>query len=544
MISANASSTLTPPAQYALVPNSLQTSTTITTGVYYHIWHVGDPTSGLIFQSSASVNLSYICTAYSGVNQANPYDGANSQHNSASNVATSPAVNGNTNDVLLMLYGVLGSPHTFTTASEGTIEDSLAGGPSGAWIDSRLTTDGSTGDQAVTFSGNVNSSNGFQIALLPAGPLTPPPTPTPPTPTPPTPAPTPTATATTAINGVYDLARFNTTIPSAIKTNTDIDGVSLRVTAWSTVEPTEGLFDWSKIDSMIAQVSTPNPTKKITITIPAGYTTPQWVYDAGAASYSWVWDRNWGPPICSIARMPLPWDPVFQSKWAALVAAFGARYSKNPQIVSVKLTGPGNAPDAELWLPHKGVAGIGHGSITCNGTGGFQCCSYNADQAWIEAGYTRAKMVGAMEWDMDRFHAAFPKTPSIIESDPCSLPAIDDNGKFFSTPGNCGDTQGVDAIDTYGMNTYGRSGFVIQNDGLEASPYAQLAAYWNTMTSDAVYVDIGFQFAWPVGTTNFSSITQTGINHGAKEIEFYESDLTNPANASAIASAHNQLLAQ
>jgi hypothetical protein len=294
---------------------------------------------------------------------------------------------------------------------------------------------------------------------------------------------------------VYDLTRFNTTIPSSIKTNTNIDGVSIRVRGWSTIEPTEGQFDWSKVDSMMAQVSTPNPTKKISIAIPAGYTTPQWVYDAGAASYSWVWDRAWGAPICSIAKMPLPWDSVFQSKWAALVANFGAKYSSNPQVVSIKLTGPNNAQNAELWLPHKGIHGIGKGSATCNGIGGFQFCSYNADQAWIAAGYTRTKMVGAMEWDMAHFR----------------IPAIDDNGQLFSTAGNCGDTQGVNTINAYGMNTYGRVGFVIQNNGLQASPWPQLATYWNTMTSDAAFVDIGFQFAWPVGTNNFSTITQTGI---------------------------------
>jgi acid phosphatase len=371
--------------------------------------------------------------------------------------------------------------------------------------------------------------------------LTPIPTPTP------TPSSVPTATPTpkpTLINGVYDLTRFNTTIPSSIKTNTNIDGVSIRVRGWSTVEPTEGKFDWSKVDSMIAQVSTPNPTKKITIAIPAGYTTPQWVYDAGAASYSWVWDRTWGAPICSIAKMPLPWDSVFQSKWATLVTAFGAKYSNNPQIVSIKLTGPDNAQDGELWLPHKGITGIGKGSATCNGTGGFQCCSYDADQAWTTAGYTRTKMVGAMEWDMAHFHTAFPTTPFVIQADPCGIPAIDDNGKLFSTPGSCGDTQGVNSIDTYAMNTYGRAGVVIQNNGLQASPWAQLATYWNTMTSGAAFADIGFQFAQPVGTTNFSSIAQTGINHGAKEIEFYESDLTNAGNAAAIVSAHSQLLAQ
>ena len=69
-----------------------------------------------------------------------------------------------------MLYGVLGSPHTFTTASEGTIENSLSSGPAAAWVDFPLTTAGSSGSQSVTFSGSANASNGIQIALRPAGP--------------------------------------------------------------------------------------------------------------------------------------------------------------------------------------------------------------------------------------------------------------------------------------------------------------------------------------------------------------------------------------
>src|SRR5207253_3805289 len=112
-------------------------------------------------------NLSYICAAYKGVNQTSPYDGSGSLHNSQSNTCISPAVNGHANDLLLMLYGMPGS-HTFTATSEGTIKDSLGSGPAGAWVDFQLTTDGSTGSQIVTVSGNANASNGIQIALLPA----------------------------------------------------------------------------------------------------------------------------------------------------------------------------------------------------------------------------------------------------------------------------------------------------------------------------------------------------------------------------------------
>lgn len=164
----NQSSSLTPPSQYTLVPNTLQTSKSITTEVFYHIWHVGDPTTGLVFQSSVPGNLSYVCATYSGVNQSSPFGGSASQSNKASNIAASPSTSAQSNGTLLMIYGVVGSPHTFTGVSEGTIEDSLSGGPAAAWVDFQLLTSGPTGPQSVNFTGTVNSSNGIQIALSPA----------------------------------------------------------------------------------------------------------------------------------------------------------------------------------------------------------------------------------------------------------------------------------------------------------------------------------------------------------------------------------------
>jgi hypothetical protein len=165
----SAVSTLTPPAQYSLVPNTLQTSSQVTTGVFYHIWHIGDPTTGLIFQSSVTGNMSYICAAYRGVNQVSPFDDSSSQFNSTnSTTATSPSINGQANDLLLMLYGVRGL-HTFSNQSEGTIEATQGSGPSDGWVDFQLTTSGPTGAQTVMVNSS-NASNGVQIALVPAGP--------------------------------------------------------------------------------------------------------------------------------------------------------------------------------------------------------------------------------------------------------------------------------------------------------------------------------------------------------------------------------------
>jgi hypothetical protein len=354
-----------------------------------------------------------------------------------------------------------------------------------------------------------------------------------------TPTPGPSASATPSspsINGVYDLPNYNTTIPSSITGNSAVDGVAIR-TYWSQIEASEGVYNWSIIDKMIAQVTPPtmNPGKKISISIYAGWGTPAWVFSAGAQSFSWVWDASWGPAPCSVAKTPLPWDPIFQSKWAAFVTAFGAKYATNPYVTHVSLTGV-NSTDAEVWVPHKINESIDVNGVTCTG--------YNDVADWQAAGYTRTRMEGALDWDAAQFAKAFPNRPFTIETDPCSLPALDDNGNFFSSPGNCGDQQGIYDFINYGIDTYGQGRFIIQNDGLCAYPYTELSTFWNTMTADSTYVDIGFQYSYAVGTTDFDSITQNGINMGAKFIEFYQSDLTNSGNAAEIGSAHSQLISK
>src|SRR5579885_169784 len=270
IVSFSGSTTLTPPGQYVLVPNTLQTSASITTGVYYHIWETGDPTSGLIFQSSVTGNMSYICAAYLGVNQSAPFDGSGSQHNSASNLAVSPSINGATGDMLLMLYGVVGSPHTFT-ASAGTIEDSLSGGPAAAWVDLPLSSSGATGSQSVRFTGNPNSSNGVQITLLPAA-GNPSPTASPsaslsPTPSA-SPAPTQTATVTATATLTPSATASASPTPDPTASPTPTPSPTPTGTATQTATPSPSPTDTA------TQTATPSPTPTGTATQTATPTPP------------------------------------------------------------------------------------------------------------------------------------------------------------------------------------------------------------------------------------------------------------------------------
>ena len=62
-------------------------------------------------------------------------------------------------------------------------------------------------------------------------------------------------------------------------TNPNLDGMRLRP-VWSDVQPSQATLDWSSIDE-IMELATQHG-KFIGLSVTAGVTTPQWVYDNGA----------------------------------------------------------------------------------------------------------------------------------------------------------------------------------------------------------------------------------------------------------------------
>ena len=64
-------------------------------------------------------------------------------------------------------------------------------------------------------------------------------------------------------------------------TNPNLDGMRLRP-VWSDVQPSQATLDWSSIDE-IMELATQHG-KFIGLSVTAGVTTPQWVYDNGATT--------------------------------------------------------------------------------------------------------------------------------------------------------------------------------------------------------------------------------------------------------------------
>ena len=158
------------------------------------------------------------------------------------------------------------------------------------------------------------------------------------------------------INGVHLFTKHGVSqyqIDPSMLANQSVDGISLRV-SWNDVEPSDGTFMWTTLDSLVAQAASAN--KVVVIRVMPGWETPAWLFSEGAQAFSFIWDQSiWGPALCTPVSIPVPWDPIYLSKWTALIRAMGAHYDGNPAIAAVKIAGI-NSEDEELTCRQASIS--------------------------------------------------------------------------------------------------------------------------------------------------------------------------------------------
>jgi hypothetical protein len=84
--------------------------------------------------------------------------------------------------------------------------------------------------------------------------------------------------------GLYVLNSVASTqaLPTAAFGSSYIDGATL-VFYWSAIEPQDGVYDWSAVDSQIAAVAALG--KKVNLGVLPGTFSPSWLYAEGAGQY-------------------------------------------------------------------------------------------------------------------------------------------------------------------------------------------------------------------------------------------------------------------
>jgi Beta-galactosidase len=181
--------------------------------------------------------------------------------------------------------------------------------------------------------------------------------------------------------GVFSLSGAGNPCPEKVLQNPDVDGISIRQN-WVDLEPSEGAFNWSFLDSEVARAAAAG--KQVLLRINTQFSKPAWVTaavtKADGTFYSFL-DSD-GVEI----TIPVFWDPTFLAKKKAMIAALGAHFTNNPAIVIVWASFA-NAQSEDWSVPHMP----------------------SEIEAWHEVGYTTDKLLDAGKQIIDATMTAFPK---------------------------------------------------------------------------------------------------------------------------------------
>ena len=161
--------------------------------------------------------------------------------------------------------------------------------------------------------------------------------------------------------------------------NPDVMGISIRQ-GWSDLEPTEGNFDWSFLDSEVAKAAAAG--KQVMLRIGTQSGKPAWVTTAiqNAGGLFFTFDDDGVP-----TTIPVFWDPTYLAKKKAMITALGAHFTNNP-TVKIVVASFANATSEDWNVPHT-----------------------DADVAnWFAVGYTTDKLVDAGRQIIETTMAAFP----------------------------------------------------------------------------------------------------------------------------------------
>jgi len=173
---------------------------------------------------------------------------------------------------------------------------------------------------------------------------------------------------------------FDTTDPLLnAYANPNTSGVTFR-TSWADIEPGDGSFDFSKLDTVFAGAE--KGGKWVELILIPGFGTPAWAMQGVQGG---LFAIPYGPGNGKVLPLPVPWDATYQSRWAAFLKAVAARYAARPSFRKIAAAGP-TSVSAEMSLPDGA----------------------NDIAQWEKFGYTAEKYVAAWQQTFALYAATFP----------------------------------------------------------------------------------------------------------------------------------------
>jgi uncharacterized protein (TIGR03437 family) len=210
-----------------------------------------------------------------------------------------------------------------------------------------------------------------------------------------------------------------------------IDGVAI-VIGWDAIEPAMGQYQWAVLDQWIGQSVALG--KKIDLVVPAGSSTPSWLFAAppagpGVNELTFTVSPHSGETgVCDSVNIAAPWDPGFLAQGDAMLTALSAhlKSANTYDVINLlRITGI-NRTTEELRLPAE----------TAQSTG--LACVSDSITTWKQAGYLPSLLLQGWNALLGSFLKNFPDKSfavSIIPND--AFPGIDQNGR--SIAGTIGD---------------------------------------------------------------------------------------------------------
>ena len=202
--------------------------------------------------------------------------------------------------------------------------------------------------------------------------------------------------------GVFSLTPPGKPVSEAILTSPLVAGVTIRW-PWQKVEPVEGVYDWSYLDQEITRVA--DTGKMVLLRIPSGgKSTPQWVFDAGVQTFSFV-DPVSNQPL----TIPLWWDPIFLAKKKNFISAAGQHFADHPNVVLVSSSCANTTSDD--WAVPTSSTDV---------------------QNLLALGYTSQKLINACKGIIDATRAAFPNQVTLMAVSR-GIKGLDPNADYVAT---------------------------------------------------------------------------------------------------------------
>jgi hypothetical protein len=225
--------------------------------------------------------------------------------------------------------------------------------------------------------------------------------------------------------------------------NPNTKGVTFR-TSWADVEPADGTYDFSKLDTVFANAE--KNGKWVALILIPGFGTPSWAlkgvqtvsmpirYGAGSLS---------GTPL----PLPVPWDSTYLTRWFAFLQAIGNRYESHASFRMIAAAGP-TSVSAEMSLPDSPDDLI----------------------QWKNAGYTSQKYEDAWKQTFSAYASTFPNQYFSLALYP-GLP-IPHKGERTATREK-----------VIGLGMQYPSQFALEEDGLNANKSTTMFGYTTVMAN-------------------------------------------------------------